>query len=72
MGMCCVGKERCGKPKTYTCANILQSKSCSFLRAGATAKLSDAMLTIRRRDQASQRRVQPVLYRAAMAQVVPC
>ena len=32
--MCGAGKERCGKPKTYTCANILQSKAAAFCRPG--------------------------------------
>jgi len=68
--LCWKGKVRQAE-NLYLC-QYSPVKSCSFLQAGATAKLSDAMLTIRRREQDSQRRVQPVLYRAAMAQVVPC
>jgi hypothetical protein len=40
--MCCAGKERCGKPKTYTCANILQSKAAASAGRGS-CKLTDAL-----------------------------
>jgi len=77
--MCCAGKERCGKPKTYTCANILQSKAAASAGRG-NCKLMDALGLWGSRDKGAGRREQDSrtagagfsLCRAAMAQVVPC
>jgi hypothetical protein len=69
--LCCVGKERCGKPKTYTCANILQSKAAASAGWGS-CKLMDSLLSHDKGEGSRTAGAGFSLCRAAMAQVIPC